>query len=303
MRRGGLGAALALALVATLISAIHPALLIALPLALLLVALPPARSPYRLIGVIVLVLMFATPSSDTLWYAERGWALMLGAVFVAAVALSPRASFMTRGIVSVAAASACAAGVLLLTGAWRTIEFALARRFRQAAAFWSAQFESAGDPSLAGMGDTLRRVADLEVMLYPAMLALASLAALAVAWWGYRRMIDQSGEALAPMREFRFADHLVWVLIAGAILLIMPLGEVASRAGANLTTFMAALYVLRGAAIVVALTGASGAAVFLLGVVAVMLLPLVAGAALVIGLSDTWLDLRRRNSSGDAASS
>lgn len=302
-RRGGWGAALALALVATLISAIHPALLIAVPLALLLIALPPLRSPYRLVGLVLLALLFATPANGPLWYAERGWALVLGALFLAAVALRPGRAFMPRGILAVAAASAAGAAILVGSGGWQRVEFALERRFRAAAAFWTTRLDAAGDPSMARMGDTFRRIADLEVMLYPALLALASLAALAVAWWGYRRLVEHSGEALAPMREFRFADHLVWVLIAGAVLLIMPLGEVASRAGANLATFMAALYVVRGAAIVVALSGAGGFAAFLMGVLAVLLLPLFAGAALVIGLSDTWLDLRRRGTSGDAASS
>lgn len=301
MRRG-LGAAIALALVATLVSAINPGLLIAVPLALLLVALPPARSPYRILGVILLALLFATPPAGALWYAERGWALMLGAVFLAVVTLRPGAAFMARGMVAVAASALLGAAILLGSGAWNRVEWALEHRFREAAALWTAMLDNAGDPSLANAGETLRRVADLEVMLYPAMLALASLAALAVAWWAYRRLIDQSGEALSPMREFSFADHLVWVLIAGAILLVLPLGDVAARMGANLATFMAALYVLRGAAIVIALTGASGVGVFLLGVMAVLLLPLVASAALVIGLSDTWLDLRRRGSSDDAAS-
>ena len=303
MRRGGLGAALALALVATLVSAIHPGLLIALPLALLLVALPAARSPYRLIGVIILVLLFAEPVSGAMWYAERGWAIMLGAAFLAVVAMRPGASFLHRGLVAVAVTTAIAGAVLLVSGAWTRLEWAITRRFREASAFWTARLAAANDPSLADMGATMQRVAELEVMLYPALLALGSLAALATAWWCYRRLIDRSGEALSPMREFSFADHLVWILIAGAILLIVPLGEVAARLGANLATFMAALYVLRGAAILLTLTGVSGVGTFLLGVVAVLLLPLVAGAALVIGLSDTWLDLRRRHSSNDAASS
>lgn len=302
-RRGGWGAAFALALVATLISAIHPALLIAVPLALLLIALPPLRSPFRLIGLVLLALLFATPVTGPLWYAERGWALVLGAAFLAVVTLRPGRGFLPRGILSVAVASIVGAVILIGSGGWQQVEWAIAHRFREAAAFWTARLEGASDPTLADMADTFRRIADLEVMLYPAMLALASLAALAVAWWVYRRLVERSGETLAPMREFRFADALVWVLIAGTILLIMPLGEVASRAGANLTTFMAALYMLRGAAIVVALTGAAGLSAFLMGVMALLLLPLFASAALVIGLSDTWLDLRRRKTSGDAASS
>ena len=319
MRRGGLGAALALALVATLVSAIHPALLIALPLALLLVALPAARSPYRLVGAIILVLLFAEPASGTMWYAERGWAVMLGAVFLGVVTLRPGGSFVHRGLAAVGATSLLGGAVLFASGAWPRVEWALTRRFREASAFWTARLEAAdrpaleaaGDsslevvegPALGDMGATMQRVAELEVMLYPALLALGSLAALAAVWWCYRRLIDRSGEALSPMREFSFADHLVWILIAGAILLIVPLGAVAARLGANLAAFMAALYVLRGAAIVLALTGVTGVGAFLLGMVSVLLLPLVAGAALVIGLSDTWLDLRRRHSSDDAASS
>ena len=303
MRRGGLGAAVALVLGATLVSAIHPALLIALPLALLLVALPVARSPFRLVGVIILVLLFAEPATGALWYAERGWAIMLGAAFLGVVALRPGEAFLHRGLAAVAVTMLFGGAVLLVSGAWTRVEWALTRRFRQASAFWTSRLEAANEPSLADMGATMERVADLEVMLYPALLALGSLAALAAAWWCYRRLVDRSGKALSRLREFSFEDHLVWILIAGALLLIVPLGEVAARIGANLAAFMAALYVLRGAAIVLALTGLTGVGAFLLGMVSVLLLPLVAGAAMVIGLSDTWLDLRRRRSSDDAASS
>lgn len=303
MRRGGVGAVIALALVATLASAISPALLIAVPLALLLVALAPGRSPYRIVGVILLGLLFATPPQGALWYAERGWALMMGAAFLSVVALRPGAAFIGRAIVAVAVSLLIAGGILLATGAWGPVEWAVGHRFREGAALWTTVMQGSNDPAMAEAADTFGRVAELQTMLYPALLAIASLAALAVAWWGYRRLIDQSGGALAAMREFRFADHLVWLLIAGATLLVLPLGDVAARLGANLATFMAALYVLRGAAIVVALTGASGAGVVLMGLLAIVLLPFIVGPALIIGLSDTWLDLRRRLSSDDAASS
>jgi hypothetical protein len=303
MRRGGVGAVIALALVATLASAISPALLIAVPLALLLVALTPGRSPYRVVGLILLGLLFVSPPQGTLWYAERGWALMVGAAFLSLVVLRPGAGFLGRALIAVAGAILTGGAILLATGAWGPVEWAIGHRFREAATLWTMIFQSAGDPSIADAAGTFRRVAEVQTMLYPAMLALASLSALAVAWWGYRRLIDQSGGALARMRDFRFGDHLVWLLIVGALLLVLPLGDVAARFGANLATFMAALYVLRGAAIVVALTGVSGVGVVLLGVLAVLLLPFVIGPALIIGLSDTWLDLRRRASSDDAASS
>lgn len=302
MRRGGWGTALALGLFATLVSAVHPALLIAVPMALLLIALPPWRSPYRIVGLVIIALLLAGPPDGPLWYAERGWTLVLGGTFLAIVALRPGGEFLPRGIAALGATSVVGALVLAATGGWSSVEWSVARRYREAATFWAARMDTAGDPAVADMADTFRRVADLEVLLYPAMLGLASLAGLAVAWWGYGRLAGRDG-ALAPIREFAFTDHLVWLLVAGAALLIAPLGEMATRAGANLAMFMAGLYVLRGAAIVLALSGVSGLSAVLLGVLTVLLLPLVATAALVIGLSDTWLDLRRRGASGGPASS
>lgn len=303
-RKGrGWGAALVLALFAVLVSAIHPALLIAVPLALLMVALPPARSPYRLVGLVLLALLFAAPRTGTLWYAERGWALVLGAAFVVAVVLWPRGRFVAKGMAAVGAAALVAALALGLSGAWGRVEWSVAQRFREAATFWTARLGASDEPRAQELASTFTRIADMEVLIYPAMVALASLAALAVAWWVYRRLIERSPVSLGPLREFRFADHLVWVLIAGAGLLVVPLGDVAQRAGANLTTFMAALYALRGAAVVLALSAPGGAALFLMIVLTVLMLPFVAGAALVVGLSDTWLDLRaRKRAGGDTGS-
>ena len=73
-------------------------------------------------------------------------------------------------------------------------------------------------------------------------------------------------------------------------------------AGTILTTgegqpFMAALYALRGLAVLLALAGSPGPAAILLGGLALLFLHKLAMAATVmVGLSDTWLDLRRRRS-------
>ena len=303
-RRGrGWGAALALGLFAMLVSAIHPALLIAVPLALLMIALPPLRSPYRLIGIVLLVLLFTAPRTGTLWYAERGWALMLGASFLAVVVLFPRARFIGRAVAALAGSATIAGIVLLSSGAWSRVEWSVAQRFREAATYWTARLGASPDTQVRDLASTFEQIAAVEVLIYPAMLGLASVAALAVAWWAYRRLVERSAATLGPLREFRFADHLVWVLILGAALLIVPLGDAAMRAGVNLTAFMAALYVLRGAAVVVALAAPGGLALFVMVAVAVLMLPFVAGAALIVGLTDTWLDLRaRRRAEGDTGS-
>jgi len=293
-RGRGWGAALALALFAVLVSSIHPALLLAVPLGLLMVGLPPLRSPYRLVGALLLVLLFAAPMGGAVWMAERGWSLLVGGSFLAVVALWPRGGFLHRGLAAIAAAVVVAAAVLGIGGAWRGLEMQVAERFRAAADFWSERM-TAGDAAGAEQAaETFARIAELEIHLYPAMLTLASLAALGAVWFAYRRLVDRSRDVLPPLRQFRFDDHLVWLFIVGAVLVVVPLNEAASRAGANLATFMAALYVLRGAAVVIALTAPAGLMAWLLAGFAVLMLPFVAGAALIVGLSDTWLDLRAR---------
>jgi hypothetical protein len=138
--------------------------------------------------------------------------------------------------------------------------------------------------------------AELQTQLYPAMLALASLAALGIAWWAFGRLARGEINPLRPLREFSFRDELVWLLIGGVALLVLPLPELANRAGQNLLTFMGALYALRGVAVLVVI---SGGAVGPLGMVfgallVVFLYPIVMATTFLVGLSDTWLDIRAR---------
>lgn len=289
----GWGGALALALFAVVFS-LQSVLLIAVPLAMLLIALAPARSPYRLLAMIVLALLFAMKPTDPLWYADRGWALLLGGAFVATVAVWPRGGYIGRGLVSVGVAGALAGTIVWLTGAWDRMAFSLTTQVRRATNVLAQQIAATPEARATEMADTFRHAVDVSMLLYPALLALASLASLAVAWWVYRRLVEHTPQALAPLREFRFTDHLVWVLVLGAALLVLPVGELAERVGANLATFMAALYVLRGAAVVVALTTPGVFATVVMVVMAAILAPYMASAALVVGLSDTWLDLRSR---------
>src|SRR5690606_25169464 len=115
------------------------------------------------------------------------------------------------------------------------------------------------------MSDALFRAVELQALVFPALLALASVAALAVAWWGYRRMSGGGPRPLAPLREFRFHDGLVWLLVIGIALLVLPVDGIADRAGSNLLTFMAALYALRGLAVLLVLGGVPGPLGMLIG--------------------------------------
>jgi hypothetical protein len=105
------------------------------------------------------------------------------------------------------------------------------------------------------------------------------------------------GEALGPLREFRFNDQLVWVFVLGlAAFLAFP--GILDRVGINAVVFMGALYALRGAAVLLFLKGGlsflGGLFVFL-GFL-VMAPYMIVGAAFV-GLGDTWFDIRARRAS------
>lgn len=292
--------ALGLALAVLLLSTVQPLVLVLVPLGLLLVALPPRRPHLVVLGLLLVALALLGPR-DMLWYAERGWTLLLGAWFVVLVAMWPGRYFLPRGVAAVAAATVSAGLVLAVQrDGWEQVDWALSRMFREAAATFTAEFGGGGTAEVV---DVMVRAADLQALLYPALLALGSLAALALAWWGYRRLV--AGDSpLRPLREFRFRDDMVWVLIGGLALVVLPLGGAALRTGWNVAAFMAALYALRGAGVLLALVGTPGPAAVVLAVLATLLLyPVVMLMTVLIGLTDTWLDLRARGGSGTEGAS
>ena len=142
---------------------------------------------------------------------------------------------------------------------------------------------------------TMYETMDAQARLFPALAALGSLAGLGVSWWMYRQVALGEDAGLRPLREFRFNDHLIWLFIAGLALVLVDAGDAAARAGSNVVTFMGALYVLRGAGVVAFFGG--GQTFFGLVMLVMALLfaaPVVMAGALVVGLGDTWLDLRGR---------
>jgi hypothetical protein len=147
--------------------------------------------------------------------------------------------------------------------------------------------------------------AELQARLYPSLLALGSLAALGVAWWAFGRIARGEARPLRPLREFRFRDELVWLLIAAVVLLALPLDEFATRAGQNLLAFMAALYALRGVAVLVVIGGGvPGPLGMLFGALLVVFMyPFVMATTFLVGLSDTWLDIRARREASSSSGS
>ena len=291
-----------LVLVAVALSPMSPALLVFLPLALLLLAFRSRDWPAVAAAAVILALSFAgSRPGGVEWYVPRAWGLIAGGTFVAVTMARGTDGLLGRALAAVAAAVA----VVLLIGvvrpdAIRNLDWWVASEIRQAALIAGGileQFRGTSDPALRDqMQGAIERWVTFQEDAYPAMVALATMACLGLAWFGLERF---SGIARTPgpVRDFRFSDHLVWLLIGGLALVVLPLGGAALRVGENAALFMGGLYLVRGLAILIWVAAAavtSGWTAALLTVSAVLLYPVVIGTALILGLTDTWLDLRGR---------
>lgn len=291
--------ALALFLAAFALSVVRPAVLVGVPLVLLLLIFPAPRLAGLIAAVLVALFAFAGAPRGGLWYLERGWAILVGGGFVAATLRWPAAGVLARAAAAVVGALLVAAFVLLTRpGSWEVLDWMVADRMRSAVAGGLEALRvlalNGSDPSQAVVNAVTRAV-ELQAQVFPALVALSSLAALAVAWWLYLRLGHGRSGSLGAVRDFSFNDHLVWVLIAGIALLVVGWGEAWGRAGSNAVVFMGALYALRGVAVVLFLTGGvsllGGA---LLALSFLLVAPVVLSVALCIGVGDTWLSVRQR---------
>jgi hypothetical protein len=284
-------------------SIVRPLLLIGIPLVLLLLVFPTARLVGLVAAVLVAFMAFGGSPGESLWYAERGWAILVGGSFVAATLRWPSAGLFARAGAAVAGATVVAALFLVLQpGSWELLDGMVADRMRLTVASGMEALRAmggeAGGPSAAVL-TALERAVAFQVEVFPALVALTSLSALGVAWWLYMRLGHGRSGSLRPVRDFSFNDQLVWLLIAGLVLLVVGWGGVWGRAGSNALVFMGALYALRGIAVIVFVTG--GVSLLggtLLAVVLLLVAPAVLGLVLFVGVGvgvgDTWLALRQR---------
>lgn len=132
--------------------------------------------------------------------------------------------------------------------------------------------------------------------LYPGMLAIYALLGGWLAWVWYHRVARRPmGTPPAPFRNFRFSDHFIWALVILAALVLVELPRGAEVAVRNLLLVVAVLYAGRGFAVLrTAMIPAPRLFVVLLCLAAVPVLALVPLGCAVLGVADTWLDLRRR---------
>jgi hypothetical protein len=137
-------------------------------------------------------------------------------------------------------------------------------------------------------------------LTWPAMLALQTLAGLALAWHLHARMTPAGDERPGRFKDFRMGDGWVWGIVAWLGVVILPVSNVLQMAGTNVGLVAGVLYVLRGAAIVATFAEAFGISAVALALIAaaaatlaVPLLFLLPGLC-TLGITDTWYQYRRR---------
>jgi hypothetical protein len=254
----------------------------------------------------------------------RGWSLLVAGAFgvVCLFGRMPAASLLPRALVAIVATFAVGlvmtiASPVDFVGAAGTVkaEFALRNQqtvaalnetIRQYPEAWKDMMSGTpgGADAPAEIQKALTQSSSAAASVWAALLALQSLAALALAWAVYHRLSRaRIGPPVSDLRDFRFSDQLVWGLIAGLALLLVPIGPW-NYVGRNLTVFFAALYAIRGLGVLSAFLPRGGLPlaaaigfVFLwipllrqLAAVGFMVMVI---AAIGLGLGDTWADWRR----------
>jgi len=282
-----------LCILVLLTSTARPSVLVAVPF-LLLVGTNAFRG-YAISGatLIAIIIVMVGPY-DSMWYLERGWALLLGGCFFGLSIARPKMKISDRALEAVF--GALVLGTILMTlmsGAWNIVDWVISDRVRATVAQVIALGGSEGlAPALI---TALYQTADVQILIFPALTALASMSALLLSWWLFIFFSGRSEEAFGPVKDFRFNDHLIWMLVVGLFLLFTRWSEPLQRLGSNAVVFIGALCAVRGTAVIVFITGGFsflGYAMTLLGLVIVP--PVILGGAVLIGIADIYLDFRKR---------
>jgi len=263
-------------------------------------------------------------TTDGFHNLERGWSLLLAGAFGLTCLFGERRPLFGRALAALSIAiflalAMSAMGPVPLSEARQTIATEFVHRNGETMAQvngvigehskeWTdltSRFPQLA-PAPAEIEQQLKTLSRLGLAVFPSLLALESLLALALAWALYHRLSRaRIGAPLRPLREFRFNDQLVWGLIVGLTISFLPTLQGLRGVGRNLLVFFYALYAIRGLGVLVWLL-APGALIATITVGFAMLwLPLIKYAAafalmlllvgaFVLGLGDTWADWRRR---------
>jgi hypothetical protein len=280
------------------LAVVSAGVLVAVPFLVLATVLGARRFPAVMAAVLAVMVTLGATARGGIWYLERGWTVILAGCFGVLTLRWPNSRFLPRALGALLGAFGLVAVLLSVQpGSWSVVDWFVTEGIMKSVSL-AMNLVSALDPEVeipTTMVNTAFETAALQGRLFPALLGLSSLAGLGVAWWGYVRLAAGSDQGLGPLKDFRFNDHFVWLLLVGLTLIVLGLGEAWTMAGTNAVVFMGGLYAVRGVAVVLFFNGGISLFGFLLMALAMLILaPVLIMGALVIGVGDTWLDLRAK---------
>jgi hypothetical protein len=284
----------------------HPSL-VGLPCAALIFLAPStnARAAWAqplagMIGAMSAALLVLTAGESRLGAVTSAYIVLVSAAFVSVIVL--RQDRTLRQALRAMAAGGIATALLISafwgTDAWSALAWDATRQASITLRSMLAIAPPDVVPDAFSLYEPLVRFVSLT---WPGMLALQTLAGLALAWQLHSRLASPAlGAPLARFRDFWMGDMWVWGMVAWLGVLILPVSGLLEVAGTNVGLVAGTLYVLRGAAIVVAFAEAFGISVLALvivaGAAAAMAVPLlfVLPGLCTLGITDTWYQYRRR---------
>lgn len=250
------------------------------------------------------------PNPSAFGMLSRGWAVLVAACFGAALLWRGEASFLPRALVAIAAAMLVGFWVALGAGGVDALAAmlreSLAARVELLEAAWreftlQPQWESLArdNPAAERLAEQVQQqftaLPEAGLRVAPAMLALQTLAVLALGWGLYHRVGRvRLGPPLAALKDLRFHDAFIWGLIAGLLALVVPMPTWLATLCINALVFFGALYALRGLGVLLWFLAPGRWMLVVWSIVLVMFWSVIGAIALAIGVGDTWLDWRNR---------
>lgn len=241
----------------------------------------------------------------------RGWVAILAATLAALSVAGVGRTFLARALMALAIAMGLSALVAVVASggvapALGIFTDEVARRAAISTAQWQEMTATlewgrfvAGSPNAkllaANVDRQLVAFPELARLLLPSLLALESLAAMALAWAIYHRVgRARVGPPLARLRDLRFDDALIWGIVVGVVILVSPVQGFVRTTGINLLVFFGALFALRGLGVILWFLAPGRWMKVFLFIFTVFFWHVVGMVAVVIGIGDTWFDWRRR---------
>lgn len=276
------------------------------PLGALLAATRPRTRSDTVVAALVcgVALLWLLAPGEPPDQVARAVAVIAGATFVLATVYS-RSSVTHRALLAATTAAVALALLFPALGwSWDGIRWWVEHRTGFAVRMALGQLGAAaaggsGGASVAEIERWFETGVRVMADQYAATLALQLLAGLGLAAAIYYRARPQPwGTPPGRFRDFRFSEHLGWIGVVSLVVVLIPRLAAAKGAALNLLVVTGVLYGLRGIAVTafgLALMGGAGcgtAALFAL--LTLFVLPAVAAGAIVLGVVDAQMDLRKR---------